>query len=126
MAGKSKNDPAAVERYLAGRPEAERRALESLRRLIKRAAPGIDERISYGTAVMFSRGYDVVGFVAQKQHLSFFTASPGLARAMKNEITRTRELSGATIHFSPDHPLPPALVTKIVKARLAENESRKR
>lgn len=126
MGTTSKHDPEAVERYLAGLPASARKVLEDLRRLIKRAAPGIDERISYGTTVMFSRGYDVVGFVAQKTHLSFFTASPGLARAMKNEITRTHELSGATIHFSPDHPLPPALVTKIVKARLAENESRQR
>jgi uncharacterized protein YdhG (YjbR/CyaY superfamily) len=62
-----------------------------------------------------------VGFVSQPKHLSFFTASPTLAQAMKDEITKTHKVSGATIHFSPDHPLPTALVKKILRARLREN-----
>lgn len=123
MATKTKNDPAAVEGYLATLPEAERQALESLRRLIKKTIPQVQERISYGTAVMFSVGRDLVGFGAQKKHLSFFTASPKLAVAMKEEITKTHKLSGATIHFTPVNPLPPMLVEKIIKARLAENEA---
>ena len=70
---------------------------------------------------MFSLGYDLVGFVSQPTHLSFFTASPKLAQAMKDEITKTHEVSGATIHFSPDNPLPTALLEKILKARVREN-----
>jgi uncharacterized protein YdhG (YjbR/CyaY superfamily) len=34
------------------------------------------------------------------------------------------DFSGATIHFTPDKPLPAALVTKLVKERMAENEKR--
>jgi uncharacterized protein YdhG (YjbR/CyaY superfamily) len=126
MAAKSKNAPAAVEAYLAGLPEDERQALESLRRLIKGIVPDVDERISYGTTVMFSQGLDLVGFVSQEQHLSFFTASPKLAAEMKGEITKTHRVSGATIHFSPDNPLRPELVERIVRARVAENEARKK
>ena len=123
MAAKLKNDPAAVEAYLATLPEAEQETLESLRRLIKKTIPQVDERISYGTTVMFSLGRDLVGFVSQKKHLSFFTASPKLAAAMKGEITKTHKVSGATIHFTPDNPLPTVLVKKIIEARLAENEA---
>ncbi|MCL4296816.1 MAG: DUF1801 domain-containing protein [Anaerolineae bacterium] len=123
MAAKLKNDPAAVEAYLATLPEAEQETLESLRRLIKKTIPEVDERISYGTTVMFSLGRDLVGFVSQKKHLSFFTASPKLAAAMKGEITKTHKVSGATIHFTPDNPLPTVLVKKIIEARLAENEA---
>jgi uncharacterized protein YdhG (YjbR/CyaY superfamily) len=126
MAAKSKNDPAAVEAYLASLPEDERQALESLRGLIKGVVPDVDERISYGTTVMFSRGLDLVGFVSQEKHLSFFTASPKLAAEMKDEITKTHQVSGATIHFSPDNPLPTELVEQIVRARVAENETRKK
>jgi uncharacterized protein YdhG (YjbR/CyaY superfamily) len=122
MAAKLKNDPAAVDAYLATLPEAEQETLESLRQLIKETIPPVEERISYGTTVMFSLGRDLVGFGSQKKHLSFFTASPKLATAMKGEITKTHIVSGATIHFTPDNPLPTALVKKIIEARLAENK----
>ena len=126
MATTSKNDPAAVDAYLATLPKAEREALEQLRKLIKATVPKVVERVSYGTTVMFSLGLDLVGFVSQPKHLSFFTASPALAKAMKSEITKTHELSGATIHFAPDHPLPPGLVKKILRARVRENGEAKK
>ena len=121
MARKSKNDPLAVDAYLATLPRAERDALDELRTLIKETVPRVEERISYGTAVMFSWGLDLVGFVSQPKHLSFLTASPRLAAAMKGEITKTHKVSGATIHFSPERPLPTALVKKILRARVREN-----
>jgi uncharacterized protein YdhG (YjbR/CyaY superfamily) len=121
MAKKSKNDSQAVDAYLATLAKPERQALERLRILVKETVPQVEERISYGTTVMFSLGRDLVGFVSQPKHLSFFTASPKLAQAMKSEIAKTHEVSGATIHFSADHPLPPGLVKKIIKARVREN-----
>jgi uncharacterized protein YdhG (YjbR/CyaY superfamily) len=121
VARASKSDPLAVDAYLATLPRAERAALGELRSLIKQAVPRVEERISYGTAVMFSRGRDLVGFVSQPKHLSFLTASPKLAAAMKDEITKTHEVSGATIHFSPGRPLPAGLVKKILRARVREN-----
>lgn len=121
MGRKPKNDTAAVEAYLATLPQPERGALERLRALIKETVPQVQERVSYGTTVMFSTGRDLVGFVSQPKHLSFFTASPALAGAMKDEITKTHKVSGATIHFSADNPLSPTLVKKILAARVREN-----
>jgi uncharacterized protein YdhG (YjbR/CyaY superfamily) len=121
MAKKSKNDPQAVDAYLATLAKAERESLMRLRALIKETVPQVEERVSYGTTVMFSLGRDLVGFVSQPKHLSFFTASPKLAQAMKDEITKTHKVSGATIHFSPDHPLPTGLVKKILRTRISEN-----
>ena len=121
VARKSKNDPLAVDAYLATLPRAERQALDELRTFVKKTIPKVEERISYGTAVMFSLGSDLVGFVSQPKHLSFFTASPKLAAAMKDEITKTHLVSGATIHFSTDNPLPTRLVKKILRARVREN-----
>lgn len=121
MARRSKDDPLAVDAYLATLPKAERDALEQLRTLIKETVPRVEERISYGTAVMFSLGSDLVGFVSQPKHLSFFMASPKLAAAMKDEIAKTHRVSGATIHFSTDRPLPARLVEKILRARVREN-----
>jgi len=76
---KSKSDRQAVDAYLATLPKAEREILERLRALIKATIPRVEERVSYGTTVMFSLGRDLVGFVSQPKHLSFFTASPKLA-----------------------------------------------
>jgi uncharacterized protein YdhG (YjbR/CyaY superfamily) len=121
---KSKHDPQAVDEYLAGLPDDERAALEDLRDLIKATVPEVQERISYGTTVIFSLRRDLVGFVAQRKHLSFFTMSPELAREMRDEIERTHKLSGATIHFSPEDPLPASLVKAIVNARLKEEATK--
>lgn len=121
--GGVKHDPAAVDAYLANLRTDERQALERLRKLIRETVPHVEERVSYGTAVMFSLGRDLVGFVSQPKHLSFFMASAKLALAMKREIAKTHAVSGATIHFSPDNPLPTSLVKKIVRARARENAS---
>jgi uncharacterized protein YdhG (YjbR/CyaY superfamily) len=119
---RSKDDPEAVDSYLEALPERERETLEELRQLIKASVPDVQERISYGGAVIFAVPRDLVGFAAQGKHLSFFTMSPPLAKAMKDKITKTHQLSGATIHFSPDHPLPKSIVEEIIRARLEEAE----
>jgi uncharacterized protein YdhG (YjbR/CyaY superfamily) len=117
---RTKHDPDAVDGYLAGLPDDRRRALEELRQLIKTTVPGAQERISYGTSVIFALKRDLVGFAAPEKHLSFFTMSPELARAMQDEIEQTHRVSGATIHFSPERPLPAPLVKKILQARLKD------
>ena len=117
---KSKHDPGAVDAYLASLPGDERETLEQLRRLLEGLIPEAEQRISYGTTVIFANPKDVVGFVSQPKHLSFFTMSPALAGRMKDEISKTHKVSGATIHFSPSNPLPPKLVSEIVAARLKE------
>lgn len=45
--------------------------------------------------------------------------SPPLAKAMKKDL-HGYEVSGAIIHFTPEKPLPTALVKKIVRARVIE------
>jgi len=45
--------------------------------------------------------------------------------AFKNEL-EGYDTSKGTIRFQPDHPLPAALVRKIVKMRIAENAGRRK
>lgn len=110
-----KHDPEAVDAYLASLLKKESRILKDLRDLIKKTVSNIEEKISYGTTVMFSLGCDLVGFVSQNNYLSFFTANPPLATKMRR----------ATIHFSSENLLPDALVKKISKARARENQAKK-
>jgi phospholipid N-methyltransferase len=69
---------------------------------------------------MFSLGRDLVGFVTQPKHLSFFMASPTLAQAMKNEITKTHKISGHNPFLTPA-PASGGLVKRILRARVREN-----
>jgi uncharacterized protein YdhG (YjbR/CyaY superfamily) len=55
--------------------------------------------------------------------LQFLPAGRVGARLFKEELKEFR-VSKGTLHFPLDKPLPDALVKKIVKARIAENEGR--
>ena len=118
-----------VEGYLELLPEEVSLALEKLRKIIKAAAPGTTEVISYRIPVFKYQGRPLVGFGAAKNHCSFFTMSssmiPKLARMRAAEL-KGYDVSGATIHFTPDKPLSAALVTKLVKERIAENKKREK
>src|SRR6266478_4330407 len=66
----------------------------------------------------------LVWFAAFSNHCSLFpTAS--VVEAFKNEL-KGFSTSKGTIQFPTDKPLPTALVKKLVKARVAQNESKKR
>jgi len=116
-----------VEGYLELLPEEVSLALEKLRKIIKAAAPGTTEVISYRIPVFKYQGRPLVGFGAAKNHCSFFTMSssmiPKVARMRAAEL-KGYDVSGATTHFTPDKPLSAALVTKLIKERIAENEKR--
>ena len=116
--------PSPIDDYLAGLPAKDRAALQKLRRTIRAAAPGAEEVISYQIPT-FRLGGMLVGFAAFKDHCTLFLLS---TRAMK---AHARELEGYSttksgIHFTADDPLPAALVTRLVKARLAEVAGRRK
>lgn len=113
----------SIEAYLADVPMEARAALERLRKLIKSAAPDATESISYGMP-MFKQHGQLVAYAAFKDHCSFFVCSATFLTKYKADLKDFR-VSGGTIHFTPDKPLPATLVKKLVKARLAENLAKK-
>ena len=110
-----------VDDYLAALPEAARATLEKLRKTIKAAAPKATEGISYQMP-MFKHHGMLVGFAAFKDHCSFFPGAKPVA-TFKAEL-KDYKTSKGTIRFPIGKPLPAALVKKIVKARIEENETR--
>ena len=117
--------PTSVEDYLAGLPARSRAALERLRRTIKTAAPGATEAISYGMPAFKDQGRSLVAYAAFKDHCSLFPMSTAVIEADREELGPYVSGKG-TLRFTPERPIPAALVKKIVKARLAENEARRR
>ena len=117
--------PTSVEDYLAALPAAERAALEKLRKTIKAAAPDATETISYQMPAFKEHGRFLVSYAAFKDHCSFFPASLAVIEAHKEELTPFVSGKG-TLRFTPDEPIPAALVRKIVEARIAEIAARGR
>lgn len=111
-----------VDEYIAMQPDIFRPALERLRSIIKSTAPKAEEVISYQIPA-FKFHYMLVGIGVNKKYCSFYTMSPSLVKAMKDDLKNVK-VSGATIHFTPDEKLPVALIKKIVKERMLENKER--
>ena len=110
--------PQSIDEYLAGLTDEKRVALERLRRTIKSAAPGAEECISYGIPAFRIEGTLLVAFGAAAKHCSFYPGALPL-RVHQDEL-ETYSISKGTIRFQADKPLPPKLVRKLVKTRLAE------
>ena len=94
----------------------DRAALERLRAIIRETAPDCTERVSYGIPI-FRLARDLVGLSAQKNHCSLHSMSPPLMKDMAQELEGF-QVSGATIHFTPEQPLPRELVEQIVRQRM--------
>jgi uncharacterized protein YdhG (YjbR/CyaY superfamily) len=113
------NDARAVEAFLAKVPRDKRAALQSLRKTMKAAAQAATEGISYGVPMLKLNGRPLVSFGYGAHHCSFYVQSPALMRAHAADL-KAYDTAAGTIHFSADRPLPAALVTKLVKARIRE------
>ena len=115
---------ADVESYLAACPEPHRATLQKLRATIRSVVPKeTTEAISYGMPSFRYKG-GLVGYAAFKEHCSFFPMSGRLVEEFADEL-KAYKTSKGTIQFPVDKPLPAALVKKMVKARVAQNETKK-
>jgi uncharacterized protein YdhG (YjbR/CyaY superfamily) len=111
-----------VDAYLAEFPANQRKAMERLRNLIQAAAPNAEETISYSMP-MYKQNGQLVAFAAFKDHISLFVCSGSFLGRFPVD-KKKYEVFRSGIHFTTDNPLPGTLVTRIVKARLAENNTK--
>ena len=123
-AAKGSGAPKNVEEYLAGVPEPARSTLNKLRAAIRSAVPPeATETISYRIPAFKDEGI-LLWFAAFSNHCSLFPTA-AVVEAFKDEL-KGFSTSKGTIHFPTDKPLPTALIKKLVKARVAQVESKKR
>ena len=113
--------PTSVEAYFESLPDEQRAPLQKLRETIAAAAPGTDEGITYGMPGFLLRGKGFVGYMAYKDHYSFFPMSPAVIDAHRNELGDHVTGKG-TVSFDYGEHLPVTLIKKVVKTRLAEVE----
>jgi uncharacterized protein YdhG (YjbR/CyaY superfamily) len=113
-----------IDEYLASVPEPARATLNTIRAVIRSAVPPeATEAITYGIPTFKYKG-SLLAFAAFKNHCSLFPMSLSVIDAFKNELKPFLASKG-TVRFPLDKPLSAALVKKLVKARVAQNELRK-
>jgi uncharacterized protein YdhG (YjbR/CyaY superfamily) len=111
-------DVAKVDAYLGELPEPQRKALQRMRAQIRAAAPGAQEGFGYGLPGFYLDG-PLFYYGAGKSHLALYGSRPP---GFEADVARFATTKG-TLRFTPDDPLPAALVRRLVKARVAQNKA---
>ena len=123
-AAKRRVAPNDVDEYLARVPKPARNTLKKIRAMIRSAVPPeATEVISYGMPAFKHKGV-LVWYAAFSNHCSLFPTA-AVIETFKKEL-KGFSISKGTIQFPTDKPLPAALVRKMVKARVAQVEGKKR
>ena len=109
-----------VAEYIAEQPQPFRAMLEEIRAIIYSVVPDATEAVSYGVPC-FKYLYYLVGIGVAKKYCSLYVMSNEVATLLKEE---GYEFLGTktTVHFPVSEPLPAALIKKIVKERVKQNE----
>ncbi len=115
---KTRPEPRTIDQYLARLDGDKRAALQRLRKTIRSIMPRAQECISYQLPAFRLDGRMVVWFGAGASHCALY---PGTVLAQFADELAEYKTSKGTIRFQPDQPLPPALVRKLVKARIEVN-----
>ena len=112
--------PATIHEYLASVAPEFRPLLRTVRKTIRAAAPKATESISYGIPTYKQDGQRVIYFSAAAKHCAIHM----VRKVHLDEAVRLGfGIGRGSIRFTPEHPVPARLVTRIVKARLAETRS---
>ncbi len=110
--------PVNVDEYISGFPKDTQTTLEQIRRIIKKAAPGAEELISYGMPAFKLNGM-LIYYAAYSNHIGFYPTPSGI-KAFKKKLSIYKGAKGS-VQFPLDKPMPLGLITDIVKFRVAEN-----
>ena len=117
--------PRTCDDYFADVSEPARSTLYKVRAQIRSVVPPeTTEAIWYGMPTFMYKG-PLVYVGAFSHHCSLFPLSAALIVAFKDELKGLKTSKG-TIQFPVDKPLSAALMKKLVKARIAENERKTR
>lgn len=121
----SRTDAERIEAYLDRAAEPAQGMLREIREIVRASAPADTvEVFSYGMPGFRYRG-SLLWYGEFKSHVGFFPGSPPMIAALAEELKDFKSTKGG-IQFPFSKPVPKALVKKIVKLRVKENEARER
>lgn len=109
----------AIDRYLARLSPEARRAVRSIRAIIRAEARGAEERISYGIPAFRIEDRGFLWYAGWRAHVSLYPMTSSMRRDHAKALAGY-ELSKGTVRFPLDQPLPMTLVRSLVRARISE------
>jgi uncharacterized protein YdhG (YjbR/CyaY superfamily) len=109
----------AMDEYLDGLAPDQKAALVRVREIVAELVPDAEEGKSYGMPAFIYAGRPLLGFRAAQKHLSIFPFSPAAIEAVSDRLDGF-DLAKGTIHFSPDHPVPRAVLADMLRLRARE------
>jgi uncharacterized protein YdhG (YjbR/CyaY superfamily) len=108
----------SIDEYIAEFPPEMQKVLEELRALIRAAAPGATEKISYAIPTFDLNGRHLVHFAGYAKHIGFYPTGSGVD-AFKEELKPYKSAKGS-VQFPLGQPLPTDLIRRIVEFRVEE------
>jgi uncharacterized protein YdhG (YjbR/CyaY superfamily) len=109
----------SIDRYIEGFPPETQKALAEMHALIKAAAPGATEKISYAMPTFDLNGRHLVHFAGYAKHIGFYPVPSGM-EAFEEELNPYKTGKGSA-QFPLGQPLPADLIRRIVEFRVEEN-----
>lgn len=116
-----KSTPRDIDEYIASFPPEIQAVLEKIRATVRKAAPTVQETISYGIPAFTLNGV-LVYFAAFKKHIGFYPPISGDAR-LKEAVAPYAGEKGS-LRFPLDQAIPYNLIARIVKLRMKQNLSK--
>jgi uncharacterized protein YdhG (YjbR/CyaY superfamily) len=108
-----------IDDYIASYPQEVQAVLQNLRAIIKEIVPEATEAIKYRMPTFVFHG-NLVYFAAWKKHIGFYPITSEMEATIP-ELSAYKTSGRGTIQFPLQHPLPVALIRKIVAFRRQEN-----
>jgi uncharacterized protein YdhG (YjbR/CyaY superfamily) len=115
--------PTTIDEYIASFPDDVQKKLEQVRNTIRKAAPGAEEKISYGIPAFNLNGQYLVYFAGYKKHIGMYPV-PGGVKEFEKDFAPYYTSGKGTIQFPLEKPMPVGLITKIVKFRIKKNKEK--
>jgi uncharacterized protein YdhG (YjbR/CyaY superfamily) len=114
-----------IDTYLATLPTGQREALQRLRAQVERLVPEAEETISYGMPAFKLHGRFLLSVAGWKAHCSIYPLTDTFLAAHAHKLEGFGRTKGS-LHFTPEAPLPEALVEDLIRERVADLEAGRR
>jgi uncharacterized protein YdhG (YjbR/CyaY superfamily) len=112
-----KDDP-RVQAYLDRLPADQRALLAHVRSVTRNLMPDAQEAISYGMPAFERGGKFFLSYAGWKRHCSIYPLTDEFLAEHRTELEGYRRTKGS-LHFTPERPLPDALLDALVRHLLA-------
>jgi uncharacterized protein YdhG (YjbR/CyaY superfamily) len=116
----SRTAPQSVDEYIAAFPPDVQKVLARIRQVVRRAAPGAREVISYGVPTLRQNGI-LVHFAAFKHHIGLYPPIRGDSRLEKAAARYANEKGN--LRFPLDQPIPYELIGALTELRATQDRA---